>query len=125
MAEGRFNEGRLNVGAWLTGRGWWVLPLLVSCALAGPRLFGEHWPHSDAPYYQAIALRSVREGGWWTLMQGDLPYFNKPPLGFWAHSACVELFGERDWTFYLPDALWYVLACVLVGSVAARLSGPA
>jgi 4-amino-4-deoxy-L-arabinose transferase-like glycosyltransferase len=105
-------------------RRWWWLPIvLLSTILGVPRIFGEHWP-SDSPYYQAIATEMARSGTWWSPMQGDLHYFNKPPLGFWIHGTLVAVFGDADWAARAPEAAFYVLTCLLVGWLARRLHGP-
>jgi 4-amino-4-deoxy-L-arabinose transferase-like glycosyltransferase len=120
-------SGRARASSgWAPLRRWWWMPIaLLSATIAAPRIFGEHWP-SDAPYYQAIATEMAREGGsvWWSPMQGDLHYFNKPPLAFWIHGAMVAVFGDADWAARAPEAALYVLTCLLVGWLARRLHGP-
>jgi len=123
MANGLGAPTGLRPGAWLLGRGWWTLPLLLSVSLALPRTFGPHWL-ADTPYYQAISAQMAREGTWWSPMQGGLHYFNKPPLDFWVHGLCARAFGDADWAAHAPDAAWYVLGCLLVGWLARRLHGP-
>jgi 4-amino-4-deoxy-L-arabinose transferase-like glycosyltransferase len=113
--------GRFNLGAALLRRGW-LAPAVVAAGIAGPYACGERW-RSDAGYYVAIALKAAREGRWWTLAQGDLPYFNKPPGVFWAHAASVLAFGERDWAYRLPEVLAYVLTVVGVAGLGSRLYG--
>lgn len=114
--------GRFNPGKWLTERGWWFLPLLLSAALALPWTFGDRWA-SDAAYYQAIATQMAREGTWFSPMQGEIPYFNKPPLAFWVHAAFVGAFGAADWAAHAPEAICFVLVCLLTGGLARRLHG--
>jgi 4-amino-4-deoxy-L-arabinose transferase-like glycosyltransferase len=118
-AEGGFRPGR-----WLLGRGWWALPLLLSIALSLPWIFGERW-YSDAPYYQAIATQMAREGGstWWSPMQGDLHYFNKPPLAFWIHAVLVKAFGDADWAAHLPEGAAFLGVCLLTAWLARRMHG--
>ncbi len=115
---------RFRPGRFLTQRGWWVLPLVLAIALATPWTFGARW-YTDAPYYQAIATQMAREGGstWLSPMQGDLPYFNKPPLAFWIHAVLVKAFGDADWAAHLPEAVCYALVCLQVGWLARRMHG--
>ncbi len=115
--------GGLRPGRWLLGRGWWFLPALLASVLALPWVFGERW-YSDTPYYQAIATQMVRDGCWWSPMQGDLHYFNKPPLAFWIHAGFIEAFGQRDWSTHAPEAIFFMVACVLVAWLARRFHGP-
>ncbi|MGH7293090.1 MAG: ArnT family glycosyltransferase, partial [Myxococcota bacterium] len=93
--------------------------------MAIPWVCGERW-YSDASYYQAIATQMAREGGgaWWSPMQGDLPYFNKPPLAFWMHGALVKAFGDADWAAHLPEGVAFVGVCLLAAWLARRLHGP-
>ncbi len=122
MSVGESERG-FRPGRWLIGRGWWCLPALVATTTALPRVFGARW-YSDAPYYQAIATQMAREGTWWSPMQGDLPYFNKPPLAFWIHGLLVEAFGAADWAAHAPEGAAFVAACVLTAWLARRFHGP-
>lgn len=115
-------ERGFRPGRWLLGRGWWFLPLLLGTALGLPWIFGERW-FSDASYYQAIATQMAREGTWWSQMQGDLPYFNKPPLAFWMHGVLVSMFGDADWAAHLPEGAAFLGVCLLTAWIARRLHG--
>ena len=112
-------------GRWLLGRGWWALPLLLCVALSVPWVCAERW-YSDASYYQAIATQMAREGGstWWSPMQGDHHYFNKPPLAFWIHAALVLVFGDANWAAHLPEKIAFAGVCLLTGWMARRMHGP-
>ena len=117
-----FRPGRWLLGRWLLGRGWWFLPALLAFSIALPWVFGERW-YADTPYYQAIATQMVREGCWWSPMQGDLHYFNKPPLGFWTHAILIAGFGNPDWAVHAPEAVFYMLTVLLVAWLGKRLHG--
>lgn len=97
-----------------------LAPAIAALLIGYQYLHGDRWT-ADAPYYQAIALKAAREGHWWTLMQGSLPYFNKPPLDFWIHAAFVRIFGEHDWVARAPELIFYALTCLLVGLIARTL----
>ena len=103
-----------------------IVPALVATALGMPFLFGERWM-ADTPYYQAIAMQSARGtlADWWTLHEGSVQYFNKPPLAFWMHALSVRIFGEVDYAYRLPELLWFVLTCVLTARLARRVYGGA
>lgn len=109
---------RAGVPVWLL----WFVPAATAAAFALPRMFGERW-YGDAPFYQGISLRAARDGAWWPLMQGDLPFLNKPPLQFWLHGASSFLLGETDWSGKLPEAVIFALMCVATALLAARLHG--
>lgn len=122
--SGRELERGFRPGRWLLGRGWWFLPLLLSASLSLPWIFGERW-YSDAPYYQAIATQMARQGGaaWWFPMQGDIPYFNKPPLAFWIHGIFVHVGGNTNVAVHLPEGLTFVAMCVVIAWIVRRFHG--
>lgn len=101
-----------------------VLPGIVALATGLPWVFGERWA-GDGPYYQAIALNASRRGHWWTLFESDIPYLNKPPLGFWMHAVAAKVFGEGDWQYRVPELACFVLISVVAGAMARRWTGPA
>lgn len=101
----------------------YAIPLTVATAFYLPGLFFRQWMW-DAGLYAAVSLRMARTGEWWTPMQANATYFNKPPLAFWLHALFVRIFGEADWVLRLP-CLLSALACVaLITSIAKRLHGP-
>lgn len=114
--------GGFRPGRWLLGRGWWFLPLLLSAAISIPWVCGERW-YSDASYYQAIATQMVREGTWWYPMQGDIPYFNKPPLAFWLHAITVLLGGSSNLAAHIPEGITFVAMSVLIAWIVRRIHG--
>lgn len=101
-----------------------LIPALLATALGLPFIFGDRWM-ADTPYYQAIAMQSARGtlADWWTLHEGSVQYFNKPPLAFWMHALSVRILGEADYAYYMPELIWYVLTCVLVAQLGRRLYG--
>lgn len=107
---------RLNL--WVYG-----VPLVMATAFYLPGIFFKFWLF-DAGLYAAVSLRMARTGEWWTPMQANATYFNKPPLAFWVHALFVRVLGEADWVLRLPDML-SALACIaLITSIAKRLHGP-
>jgi 4-amino-4-deoxy-L-arabinose transferase-like glycosyltransferase len=102
-----------------------ALPALIAFSLSLFFCFGERWD-SDAPYYTAIALGAARDGHWWTLFQGEHPYFNKPPLGFWYHALSALGFdllglGSTDAAHRLPWAFVHALASALLAGLTHEL----
>ncbi len=109
---------RRRVDAWV-----YLVPLALATAFYLPGMFFRFWLY-DAGLYAAVSLRMARTGEWWTPMQANATYFNKPPLAFWIHALFVKVLGESDWVLRLPELL-SALACVaLIVSIAKRLQGP-
>jgi len=121
---------RTLLSGWRRDWRWRTAPLALFTALALPNLFGGDWS-VDTPRYAAVGLYAWREGAWWTLALGDQPYFNKPPLAFWAHGLLLWLLGPSLFVARLPTLLagLGVVACAtltartLAGRRAALLTG--
>lgn len=109
---------RSRIGLWT-----YLAPLTLATALYLPGIFFPKWM-TDGGLYAAVSLRMARTGEWWTPMQANATYFNKPPLAFWTHALFVRVLGEADWVLRLPNLL-SALACVaLLVSIVKRLHGP-
>lgn len=67
--------------------------------------------HTDSHVYLAVVMRMVESGDWVHLRQANLPYHNKPPLGFWVAAPFVWAFGPEVWAVRVP--------MVLVGAACA------
>lgn len=113
---------------WARTRHLW-LPALAVLGIALARLFGGDY-QVDTGLYAGVAWHMVNEGTWWTPMQGDVPYFNKPPLCLWLHAAVFALAkpllhaGPPLWLIRLPVVL-QAAACAACAAGAARtLAGP-
>ncbi|MDR2503076.1 MAG: phospholipid carrier-dependent glycosyltransferase, partial [Deltaproteobacteria bacterium] len=72
----------------------YVLPL-------SQRLFFE----PDETRYAEISREMADGGGWLKLRLLGLPYYEKPPLGYWLGAASMSLFGREPWAARLPAAL--------------------
>lgn len=108
---------------WTIRRAWvWLAPMAVLVAMSLPGFAGPRWP-VDTGWYAGIALQIYRDGHWWTLHAGELPYFNKPPLGFWFHGFALWLLGGELWVIR-ASMLLAAAACVgLTAQIANRLAG--
>jgi 4-amino-4-deoxy-L-arabinose transferase-like glycosyltransferase len=70
------------------------------------------WLRGDPLHYAAVARSTLESGDWLELKLGDEPYFNKPPLVFWAAMLSFHLFGFSTFAAELPGIL-AGLGCVL------------
>src|SRR5713226_1112871 len=87
------------------------------------RLGGTPLLDPDEPVYGQIAREMVRTGQWLTPHLGGRPWFDKPPLFYWAEAASMAVFGPTELAVRLPSALAAVLLCLLVFGLGRRLFG--
>lgn len=79
--------------------------------------------HPDEGRYAEIPREMVVRGDWITPHLNDLPYFEKPPLQYWATAAAFEVFGQHQWTVRLYPALTGLLGVLLTALAGWRLFG--
>src|SRR5688572_12282882 len=86
------------------GRARWsdYLPIAVLCMGAALMLFWrlglrslEDW---DEALYMQMCKEMVQTGNWLTLHLDGKPWYDKPPLFFWATSLLYKLFGITEFT---------------------------
>src|SRR5436190_12063802 len=78
----------------------------------------------DEPVYGQIAREMVQSGNWLTPHLAGKPWFDKPPLFYWAEAASMALLGPTELAARLPSALAAVLLALLVMGMGRRLYGP-
>ncbi|NUN95626.1 MAG: glycosyltransferase family 39 protein [Candidatus Omnitrophica bacterium] len=68
------------------------------------------------------AARNMVETGDWVVPQVNLrPFLEKPPLMYWGSGLGMLLFGFNEWGARLAHALWFSLAALLTGLLAASM----
>jgi 4-amino-4-deoxy-L-arabinose transferase-like glycosyltransferase len=77
----------------------------------------------DEPVYGQIAREMVTTGNWLTPHLAGKPWFDKPPLFYWASAAAMSLFGPTELAARLPSALAAALLALLVLLLGRRLFG--
>lgn len=82
-------------------------------------LRGLYFP--DEGRYAAIPQEMLASGDWVTPRLNGIPYFEKPPLQYWATAAIFAVAGEDEWTARLAPALAGFLAVLAVWATARRL----
>lgn len=88
------------------------LALMIPAMTAGPLVldeYGTYWLAGDGPL---------------TLWERSLNYENIPPLSPWLHRLFMDILGESEWSFRLPNVLWFLLAIVFSYLFACELRGP-
>src|SRR5438128_221270 len=87
------------------------------------RLGGTPLLDPDEPVYGQIAREMAHSGQWLTPHLGGRPWFDKPPLFYWASAAAMAVLGPTELAARLPSALAAVLLAGLVFVLGRRLFG--
>jgi len=77
----------------------------------------------DEPRYAWIARDMMETHDWVTPHLYGTPWFEKPPLFYWAAGLCFKWFGVSEATARLPSAVSSLLATLAMGWLALRLYG--
>jgi len=77
----------------------------------------------DEPRYAWIAREMVETHDWITPRLYGKPWFEKPPLLYWAAGLCFKWFGVSEAAARLPSAVSALLATLVIGWLALRLYG--
>src|SRR5947199_3648130 len=85
------------------------------------RLGGTPRLDPDEPVYGQIAREMVKTGHWLTPHLAGRPWFDKPPLFYWASAAAMAVLGPTELAARLPSALAAVLLAGLVFVLGRRL----
>src|SRR3954452_11645500 len=68
----------------------------------------------DEPVYGQIAREMVQTGNWLTPHLAGKPWFDKPPLFYWAEAASMLALGPTELAARLPSAVAALLLVLLV-----------
>lgn len=96
-----------------------VLLLLSALWFGFLELRGLYFP--DEGRYAEIPREMLATGDWVTPRLNGIPYFEKPPLQYWATAVVFAVAGEDEWTARLAPAVAGFLAVLAVWATAARL----
>jgi 4-amino-4-deoxy-L-arabinose transferase-like glycosyltransferase len=77
----------------------------------------------DEPRYAWIARDMAETGDWVTPRLYGKPWFEKPPLFYWAAGHCFKWFGVSEAAGRLPSAVSALLATLALAWLALRLYG--
>jgi 4-amino-4-deoxy-L-arabinose transferase-like glycosyltransferase len=106
----------------LTRRNYDVPALLSLCgAIYFWRLGANGLFDLDEGLYVSAAREMHLSGDFVTLRIHGVPFYDKPPLVFWAAAGCMRLFGQSEWAARLPSALACTLLALLVYYFGRRL----
>lgn len=95
--------------------------LLLAAAVACLEPRGSGLAEPDETRYAEIPREMLASGDFVVPRLNGLPYFEKPPLLYWANAAAFRIFGETPWAARLPTRLAGLgTVILLVLAVAAR-----
>jgi 4-amino-4-deoxy-L-arabinose transferase-like glycosyltransferase len=77
----------------------------------------------DEPRYAWIARAMAETGDWVTPRLYGKPWFEKPPLYYWAAALSFKLFGVSEAAARLPSAVSALLATLAIAWLALRIYG--
>jgi len=99
------------------GRDLLVLAVVFG-VLLGWKLGGAPLANPDEGRYAEVPREMVASGDWVTPRLDGVPYFEKPPLVYWAVAACERFLGPSEWSLRLAPA-----ALALGGILCAYAAG--
>ena len=114
------NSAKTNLAARIV---WAILILatLYICYFSHLGAIGFVGP--DEPRYAWIARDMAETGDWVTPRLYGKPWFEKPPLFYWAAALCFKLLGVSEAAARLPSAISALLATLVLAWLAFRLYG--
>jgi len=59
----------------------------------------------DEGRYAEVPREMIASGDWVTPRLDGVPYFEKPPLMYWAVAACERILGPSEWSVRLAPAM--------------------
>ena len=96
-----------------------ILLTVVFGAILAWRLGSAPLRNPDEGRYAEIPREMIASGDWVTPRLNGVPYFEKPPLVYWAVAACEKVLGPSEWSLRLTPAL-FALAGILTAYAATR-----
>jgi len=100
-----------------------VLLVVLFGALFAWRLGTAPLVNPDEGRYAEIPREMVASGDWVTPRLDGVPYFEKPPLMYWAVAACEKLLGPSEWSVRLAPALLAIGGILMTYGAARRILG--
>lgn len=91
-----------------------TLLLLIFAALVFFELPGSYLLEPDEARYAEIPREMLETGDWITPRVNRQPYFEKPPLLYWANAAALRVFGENAYAARLTSRLSTLAVAVML-----------
>jgi len=100
-----------------------VLLFVLFAALFAWRLGSSPLINPDEGRYAEVPREMVASGDWVTPRLNGVPYFEKPPLMYWAVAACEKYLGPSEWSARLAPALLAIGGILLAYAAARKIYG--
>ncbi len=100
-----------------------ILIAVIFGSLLAWRLGSAPLRNPDEGRYAEIPREMVASGDWVTPRLNGVPYFEKPPLVYWAVAACEEVLGPSEWSLRVTPALFALGGILTAYSIARRVYG--
>jgi 4-amino-4-deoxy-L-arabinose transferase-like glycosyltransferase len=100
-----------------------ALLAVIFGALLAWRLGSAPLINPDEGRYAEIPREMIASGDWVTPRLDGVPYFEKPPLGYWIVAACEGVLGPSEWSVRLSPALFALLGILATYGAARRIYG--
>lgn len=105
----------------------WRHDLLLLAVLFGAlfawRLGSAPLLNPDEGRYAEVPREMVASGDWVTPRLDGVPYFEKPPLMYWAVAVCETVFGPSEWSVRLAPALFGIAGILAAYAAGRRMFG--
>ena len=101
--------------------GWTLLICVTLYACYFSHLGDIGFVGPDEPRYASVAREMAESGDWITPRLYGQPWFEKPPLYYWAAAISFKLFGVSETSARLPCAVFALLATLALAWLAWRL----
>jgi 4-amino-4-deoxy-L-arabinose transferase-like glycosyltransferase len=103
------------------GFGLLVAAVIYACFFHGLTNLGLVGP--DEPRYAAVAMEMLESGDWVTPRLWSRPWFEKPPLYYWAAASRFQMLGVSEFTARVPSVQTATLLTLALGWLAWRVYG--
>jgi 4-amino-4-deoxy-L-arabinose transferase-like glycosyltransferase len=100
-----------------------VLLAVLFGALFAWRLGSAPLVNPDEGRYAEVPREMVAGGDWVTPRLNGVPYFEKPPLMYWAVAASEQFLGPSEWSVRLAPALFAIAGIMLAYGATRRIYG--
>jgi len=91
---------------------------LFACLLGSAPLV-----NPDEGRYAEVPREMLASGDWVTPRLNGVPYYEKPPLMYWAVAACERILGPSEWSVRLAPALLGIAGILIAYGAGRRLYG--
>jgi 4-amino-4-deoxy-L-arabinose transferase-like glycosyltransferase len=87
------------------GRGWMMLPLILTAAVYLFTTTTRGIIDYDEGYYAQAAKEMAMTGNWVTPYVNGIRFLEKPPFLYWVTAVSFKLFGINEFALRLPTAV--------------------